>query len=270
MVVEIETRKFYQGGVEYEFKWVENRHHLPDIAKNFGNKLIKYYNLVCSNVYPEKIFNSKEILRCSSFKLKNLDKDGLKKISLELLKNNYVTIVDDKNTHKNVSKSIVNLLKMTKIWYDIFYYQMKKPPKHGPILNKILELNKNSLSIEIPIWSTTPEAIIKNLIQKTKFSCMAGELFTGHIDLLLYDEVDNSIIVADYKPENHFLRSLPQVATYGLFIKKMLKLDKIKCISFSKDKLWLYNPEIIRDQIPYYIERFGNPNLIWRYLVKTI
>jgi hypothetical protein len=82
--------------------------------------------------------------------------------------------------------------------------------------------------------------------------------------------MDNSIIVADYKPENHFLRSLPQVATYGLFIKKMLKLEKIRCISFSKDKLWLYDPEIIKKQIPYYIERFGNPNLIWRYLVKTI
>ncbi|MHA1512288.1 MAG: hypothetical protein ACTSRX_11295, partial [Promethearchaeota archaeon] len=78
MVADIEERKFYQGGVEYEFKWVEKRHHLPEIAKNFGNKLIKYYNLVCSNKYPEKIFNSKEILRCSSFKLKNLDKDGLK------------------------------------------------------------------------------------------------------------------------------------------------------------------------------------------------
>ena len=74
-MVEIETRKFYQGGVEYEFKWVEKRHHLPNIAQNFGTKLITYYNLVCSNVYPEKIFNSKEILRCSSFKLKNLDKD---------------------------------------------------------------------------------------------------------------------------------------------------------------------------------------------------
>ena len=106
-MVEIETRKFYQGGVEYEFKWVEKRHHLPNLAQNFGNKLIKYYNFVCSNVYPEKLFNNTEILRCSSFKLKNLDKDGLKKISLELIKNNYVTLVNDENSAKDVSKSIV-------------------------------------------------------------------------------------------------------------------------------------------------------------------
>lgn len=269
-MVDIETRKFYQARVEYEFKWVENRHYVPSIAGKFGNKLIKYYNMVCSSAYPENLFRRQDILRCSSFKIKNLDKDALKTISLELLKNNYITIIDKKNPARNVSKNIANLVKMTDIWYDIFFYQMKRNPKHGPILQKILELNKNSLSIEVPIWSVTKEAIRNNVVDTTDFSCITGELFTGHIDLLMYDELDNSLIVADYKPENHFLRSLPQVATYGLFIKKMLNLKKIKCVSFSREKLWIYNPEIIRKEIPYYIERFGNPNLIWRYLVKTI
>ncbi|MHA1453188.1 MAG: hypothetical protein ACTSRD_10030, partial [Promethearchaeota archaeon] len=57
--------------------------------------------------------------------------------------------------------------------------------------------------------------------------------------------IDETLFIVDYKPENTFMPSIPQVAFYGLLLQKNLNLKEIKCASFSNKKIWEYSPEIL-------------------------
>ena len=94
----------------------------------------------------------------------------------------------------------------------------------------ILIKDKDSIAIEVPIWSVSKDNHL-----------------TGHIDLIQIE--DNIIKIIDYKPEGNFLFSLPQVATYGLLIKELIHVEKINCISFNKNFAWEYNPEILLTEL---------------------
>jgi hypothetical protein len=159
---------------------------------------------------------------------------------------------------------------MANIWFDIFMDSMGENPGHDPILDKILQLNENALAIETPVWTSTHDFIKQKKLKFTPYTCMCDDIITGHIDLTLFDETDSSLIICDYKPENHFLHSLAQVATYGLIMKRILKFNKVKCVSFSKEKAWVYDPEILRTSIPKYLNMFGNPDLCWREVIYSI
>jgi len=273
---EKEKRVFHHNGLDYVLEWVAERHIHPHLKDLFGKTLLNYYNLVDSNQYPEFLFNQKDSLRCSSFRIKHLHTNAQKKISLDLIRSGHILTLDADGTPHNplidgvLSEGIKKLPKMAKIWFDIYSSTMDKNPGHDPILRKILDLNENALAIEVPIWTTTYQAVMTKTIKMTPYSCMCDDIFTGHIDLLLYNEKDQSVIVADYKPENEFLKSLPQVSIYGLVVKRMLRYSKVKCISFSREKAWIYDPEIIRTVIPEYLQRFGDPNLEWRDLVFSL
>ena len=67
-------------------------------------------------------------------------------------------------------------------------------------------------------------------------------LFNGHIDLILI--IDDIIYVCDYKPEEtpipettrlsySFKRSIPQVASYALVLKKLFDINDTICITFN-------------------------------------
>ena len=86
----------------------------------------------------------------------------------------------------------------------------------------------------------------------------------------MYDFAHNRLIIADYKPEGYFIKSLPQVAVYGLLLKRILKFDDVFCLSFSKEQAWLYNPDILKEEIEDYIKIYGNPNLYWRKIIKNL
>ncbi|MCK4797534.1 MAG: hypothetical protein KAT05_09145, partial [Spirochaetes bacterium] len=148
-------------------------------------------------------------------------------------------------------------------------YLLKSNPGHK-ILENILNINENGLAIEVPVWTTTHKAVMTKELEMSPYTCLCDELFTGHVDLLMFDETDNSLVVCDYKPENHFLKSLPQVAIYGLVLKRMLKYSRVKCVSFSREKAWMYDPEILRTQIPNYLIKYGNPNLKWQEFINSI
>ena len=74
----------------------------------------------------------------------------------------------------------------------------------------------------------------------------------------VFEQIDenNVVKVVDYKPEGKFIFSLPQVATYGLLIKKILKLGQIKCISFNKAEAWEYDPELLLKDIRDYLSSY--------------
>jgi len=88
--------------------------------------------------------------------------------------------------------------------------------------------------------------------------------------LLLYDPSDRNLVIADYKPEGHFLRSLPQIASYGLMLKRIMNLEQVKCISFRKEDAWIYDPEIVRTHLEKYVIENENPELSWRSLLRAL
>ena len=243
---------------------MKERHLHSNIAHIFGKKLLNYYNFVCSKEYPEELFNRKDGLRCSKFRITGLKKNSRKKICLDLIGSGKIHLINEKNQPPYISKLILNLPKITELNASLLN------PSHEKILDKILSINKNALAIEIPVWTTTHQAILTSQLKMSEFSCLCNELFTGHIDLLMFDETDGSVVVCDYKPENHFLTSLPQVAIYGLVVKRILKYPKVKCVSFSGEKAWLYDPEIIRTQIPKYLTIYGSSHLDWQDFVRSI
>ncbi|MHA1583646.1 MAG: hypothetical protein ACTSXK_13740 [Promethearchaeota archaeon] len=268
--ISVEKRKFVHNKIEYLHAWVRDRHFNPLINQEFGLKLLNYYDFICSSEYPDEIFNRRDGIRCSGFRIKGLQTNARKKISLELISRRQIQLIDSNNHPMNVSPGILKLPEMASIWFDIYSSILGKNPGHAPVLDKILQINQNALAIETPVWTTTSSALNKELLHTSQYTCMANEIFTGHIDLTLFDETDGSLIITDYKPENKFLTSLPQVATYGLVMKQILGFKKVKCVSFSKEQAWLYDPEIIRTIIPHYLVKYGNPDLIWRGIVPTL
>ena len=265
----IEERVFYLNSISYVLKWAKERHLKEDLNKiqNIGDKLLKFYDICSSSQYPEAIFKDKSVARCSDFRIKYLERNSHKPISIRLVNNKIVESFyageESAQLQKKYGTDLLSLPKAANIWHTIFSNTMKTVG-HDPILDKILKLNQSALAIEVPIWSSPPNEIMANRVPNTEYQCSALDLFTGHIDLLLFDKKSNNIIVADYKPENHLLKSLPQVAIYGLTIKKMFGIENVKCMSFSREKAWIYDPEIIRIEIQDYLRRYGNPKLDWQ------
>lgn len=267
---DVQQQIFIHNGLEYKLEWAESRFYQPQIAHKFGSKLLQYIHFTKSPDFPESLFNRKNGLRCSSFRIKHLITHGQKKLSIDLLRKGYVSLVSPENSSDYPIQSVSKLPQMAKIWFDIHTQLSDTNPGHEPILKKILELNENALATEVPIWTVTLNALQKRKIPSSPYNCLADRIFTGHIDLLMYDENDGSLIVADYKPEEQFLRSLPQVAIYGLIMKQVLNHKKVKCVSFSRERAWVYDPEIIRTTIVDQLRMYGNPSLEWIDLVYSI
>ncbi len=101
---------------------------------------------------------------------------------------------------------------------------------HKAVLHHIINNDKNSVGIEIPIW-------LRN----------NSNMITGHIDLIRIDN-DGTPYVIDYKPEK-FFHALPQVCIYGIVLKKMCNLEKLKCAIFNKDIMWEFNPELMLKKV---------------------
>ncbi len=87
---------------------------------------------------------------------------------------------------------------------------------------------------------------------------------TGHIDLILV--MDDIIYVCDYKPEEthipettrlsySFMRSIPQVASYALVLKKLFDIYDIMCITFNKKGAWIYEPKTTLTHLNTFIKK---------------
>jgi hypothetical protein len=112
------------------------------------------------------------------------------------------------------------------------------PSRINCLLKNILIKDEDSIAIEVPIWSKIKERTI-----------------TGHIDLVQIE--NNTIKIIDYKPEGKFLFSLPQVAMYGLLIKKILHISDLNCITFNKNLVWEYKPEILLTDVSEILKSSG-------------
>lgn len=165
----------------------------------------------------------------------------------EMISNKLIKVIDSKGS--KIHNSVENLIELSKNKYynPSEIYNTHNSPGHEFILNKILEREPNSVGMEIPIWMWHKDHYL-----------------TGHIDLILV--IDDIIYICDYKPEEtpilqttrlsySFMRSIPQVASYALVLKKLFEINDIKCITFNKKGAWIYEPKTTLTQLNRFIKQ---------------
>ncbi|UYP46558.1 hypothetical protein NEF87_002843 [Candidatus Lokiarchaeum ossiferum] len=268
------NRRFQHNGIVYEFKWAKRQDVISKMPSEIGTRLDDFFQMIYQNKIPHDLFNDNKITRCSSFRIKGLKRGVQPQISKEFIEKKLIRHYKWTSEMKNsldsyVHKILASAQNLFSEYAETDILNFK--PGHDEILTNILLTIEEALSIETPVWTRKQQRITDFLPQdKNSFNFSYRRSLTGHIDLILYDFANNNLIIADYKPEGHFLRSLPQVATYGLLMKRILNIPNIKCLSFSKDEAWLYDPLILQEQIEECILLHGNPKLNWRKIVHLL
>jgi len=176
--------------------------------------------------------------RCSRFYIRGSLKNPISSKELNILSNKLISsrkIIKNSGLGINLIKYVEKLERISQNSKDML--NLDGSIKHEPLLSYILNKEKYAIAKEIFIWKP---------IQNNK----NASFLTGHIDILLIK--DNKICVVDYKPdEKNLLRSIPQIASYGLILSEILDLEvnKIRCISFNRNEAWEYCPSILLDNI---------------------
>ena len=221
----LNRRDFYHQNIRYSFHYHKERlDKLNQINENY-NKIKRYFTEIYNGKIPNEEFNKRKTPRISNFKIKGIKKAFLMSFEKKLIRSEKIKKYDSNFLLSTYVEDVYNNYRKSKI---------EKKPGHDPILKNILIKDKHAIAIEIPIW----RRIQNNYI-------------TGHIDLIQARE--DSIKIIDYKPEGHFLYSLPQVASYGLIFKSIFSFNKITCVSFNKKEAWEYKPEILLKEIKDYL-----------------
>ncbi|TFG20054.1 MAG: hypothetical protein EU530_04320 [Promethearchaeota archaeon] len=214
----IEKEMVHQG-IGYTFKWV--RHRYSALSQNTKTQVLyKYLSTIAQGHYPKEFFNDRSVQRISQFRLNRLKRGIVAEIGKSLIREGHI----------QETLSIHPLTKIAKHLFAEHVNQQKPKPSHNDIQTRILEKDPHAMAMEIPIWGNPP---------------ITPEVVTGHIDLLRF--VDDVLFILDYKPENNFMPSVPQVAFYGYLLQKNLNLKNIRCASFSNKRIWEFNPDILNE-----------------------
>lgn len=215
---------------------MENHKKLKEISNNPDIiKLWNFFERIGKGDIPNQLFNDYNLPRISQFKLSGINPKILGSFKTKLIRQGKIKRLDEISKYSKMVQSVFRNFKQN---------GLKEKPNHEAVLKNILIKDEESLAIEIPVWKRSQN----------------GSL-TGHIDLIQANE--NLIKVIDYKPEGRFLWSLPQVATYGNLIKNLLKIKKLRCISFSLREVWEYNPEILLSDIKDFLINHGYEDRKW-------
>ncbi|QEE14981.2 PD-(D/E)XK nuclease family protein [Promethearchaeum syntrophicum] len=271
----ISIQRFFHSGIKYEFKLAKRQNVISLMSKPIQTKINGLFDLILKKQIALDLFNDSKITRCSNFKITKLNRGAHKIISEKLLETGSINRINSIPTSKiGDYKWVHNLLDIVNESFEDFekdpdsYYK----PSHDSVLTAILLKLGNALSIETPIWLRKQKKLTDYMnIGKNDYDFSYSKSITGHIDLLLYDKKGENLIIADYKPEGYFLRSLPQIAFYALILRRILNIRglNVKCLSFNKDDAWIYSPEVLKE-INEEIKKYGNPNLPWREILRTI
>ncbi len=267
------SQRFLHNGIWYEFKWAKRESLLNLMPSDLATQLSHFFERIYNKNIPMDLFDNPKITRCSKFRVKGLKRGMQKTLSDILIKKSLVLPFSIGTQHDaQIHSSFLDLLTETQECYAEYHnlgYRDYKP-SHDVVLSRILLKNEQALAIETPVWTRKQSRLTDFMTNPSKLNFTCGTSLTGHIDLLLYNPQNRVLVVCDYKPEGFFLRSLPQVATYGLLLKRILKIPEIQCISFSKDEGWYYNPEILHHQLESLLQENGNPTLKWRKLIRYL
>ncbi|MBN2155125.1 MAG: PD-(D/E)XK nuclease family protein [Candidatus Lokiarchaeota archaeon] len=210
-------RNMYHQGFQYSFRWLKHRH--LSFQQHRDSQLLHQYLLkITQDRYPKDIFNNKDIQRISQFRLNRLKRGKVSEIG-KILRN---------EGSIQETLSIHDLTKIAKHTFAEYVTAQKQRPSHNDIQFRILEKDPHTIAMEVPVWGRPP---------------ISSDIITGHIDLIRI--IEDTIQIVDYKPEDSFMPSIPQVAFYGILLQKKLNLSEVRCASFSKKKIWEYKPDIL-------------------------
>jgi hypothetical protein len=105
-------------------------------------------------------------------------------------------------------------------------------------LASIMKSSSYFIGSEVPVWIE-----LENM-------------YTGHMDLLLFDPATNTFYIVDYKPDlvyNNFgiyafTNAIPQLAAYGLTIQEQADIN-VECIIVNDEAAWIFDPALVLDPI---------------------
>jgi len=240
----LKKKLFIHQNIPYAFNW-NIAHHKQKISpenpyREEFKTLGSYFKKIYQGTIPNELFNTRNLPRVSQFKIRGLRPAFLNSFSKKLIREGKIMQYGSDSKLPNYANTVYENFRVNKIG---------KKPGHEPILKNILIKDSNSVAIEIPIWKKIDNKVV-----------------TGHIDLI---QIENSLVkVIDYKPEGNFMISLPQVATYGLLVKSIFNLHKIRCVSFNKKEAWEYDPDILLSDVKNYLISQRVNNRTWEdYLI---
>ena len=236
----------------------------PIRIKNIENPILRdclhnYIENVSLKLFPYNEFEVKNNIRPSSLKFvgEHLKDENGRTIYREVIKTQFIKnhFISKLTSGPNPKMKIYNynelsdglykkLLDLVREVYDEFRNKGLGRPWHEPILKNIMIKLPNAMACENPVW----ERIENNLY------CV------GHIDLNLVN--NNTLFIADLKDdETDVIKSLLQVLSYGLMQKRLVfkkpsdfNAFNLKCILFTKDEVWEFDPEILKSEFIDFIK----------------
>jgi len=110
---------------------------------------------------------------------------------------------------------------------------------HSKVQMFMLENDKNTIAVEVPIWLESKELDCYNRLFNS------DEPLTGHIDVLRIQ--DGKIWVWDYKPNAHKEKyATTQIYFYSLMLslRTGIPLEKFRCGYFDKYYTYVFKPEL--------------------------
>lgn len=203
-IIKTISQTSFKHGWYYHYR-IHN-HKLEKLTKNFEN--LKLYLKSVFNNCPEEYFNTGP--RSSSLKF----------------------FLPLKPNHDK-SNNICNFAK-----YGLKINENRYKSNHSKVQMFMLENDKKSIAIEVPLWIHESELADHNIFFKT-----SGPL-TGHIDLLRIQ--DDKIWVWDYKPDALKEKfATTQTYFYALMLSKRtgIPLDNFMCGYFDKHHAFTFKPD---------------------------
>ncbi len=245
-----EFSKEFKVGFDQEYRWHRLRfkyhpNNLMKITKSaLYKKLAKLFDMIAKMDYDVDIFRF-ENPRCSDFLITgSRSKPIQSETFLPYIKELHDKKIIKKNSDTVLGTRLINYTNLAER-----YYKSKYPQKsyssflsdegniyHDQLQNFVFQRDSDIIATELLVWL------------KINFPLLNIDYLSGHIDFLFY--FNNCLYVCDYKPEHRdriFLKSIPQISTYGLLLEDMLNLSNlhIKCITFNKINAWEYEPSIL-------------------------
>ncbi len=205
----------------YELPKVDLYNHLELVGSDMFNGFPTWINFD-STFGMEKSFNKK---------LKGLNIDSRRTLSEKLLN----TVVEQYTKADKGELKIVDALLQTAttVKWMVASKLITQKQAHKAMIS-IMNLNEPGRFIggEVPVWLK-----MKNM-------------YTGIIDLLLFDPTTKTLYVVDYKPvldhnsflDNGFVSSIPQLAAYGLTMEEIADIN-VQCIMFNDQAAWIFSPD---------------------------
>ncbi|GAB4324302.1 MAG: hypothetical protein Kow0069_29850 [Promethearchaeota archaeon] len=238
-------RRFVHSSVRYDFHWNKTNHGrlLRNSSAVEVRVLWKYLERIERGDVPNHLFNDRALPRISRFRVKGLRRGVPQTIARKLVESGEVRVEGPEGALPRMVREVFANYEAVGI---------PRKPGHDAVLKNVLIRDPHSVAVEVPVWRNNKITV------------------TGHVDLLQFRE--GAIHVLDYKPEGHFIRSLPQVAFYGLLLSRLVKSRelRVRCASFSKDGAWWYSPKVLREDLAPLLERRGLDDLPWIPMLSAL